>query len=121
MSFYEEDIPYRTLPYRPSPTSDQQYMFALKRVQDQLDMMLTVINGGDSLSTFDDGKWLERLLPIYDNVWDFLSPVHYGSLTGALVEVSATAMYQEGEGEEGIYLQVREMHVLEPGVGRRLV
>ena len=85
-------------------------------------MLLPVINNGESLTDFDDGRWLERLLPIYDTSYNFLSPVHYESLTGALVEVSATAMYHtvKERDAQGVYLQVRDMEVLKPGRGRRL-
>ena len=86
-------------------------------------MLLPVINNGETLTTFDDGRWLERLLPIYDSSWNFLSPVHYESLTGALVEISATAMYHtcEERGDQGVYLQVRNMQVLKPGGGGRVM
>ena len=120
MSFSDEDVPYRTLPYRPSPSSDQQYSFAMARVDDR-NMLLPVINNGDYLGSFDDGKWMDRLLPIYDHFCDFLSPVHYGSLTGALVEVSATVLHHCAEGKEGVYMQVRDMKVLQPGRGPRVV
>lgn len=83
--------------------------------------MLRVINNGESLSDFDDGKWTDRFLPIYDIAWNLLSPVHYSSLKGALVDVTASVLYHtvEGENQQAFYLQVHKMQVLKPGRDRR--
>ena len=77
------------------------------------------MNDGEGLVAFEDGRWIERLLPIYDNTLNFLSPTHYSSLKGALVEVAASVLYHavDGKQEQGVYLQVREMEVLRPGRG----
>ena len=86
-------------------------------------MMLPALNHGDGLADFDDGNWTDRFLPIYDRTGNFLAPVHYCSLKEALVEVSASALYQsvEGESQQGVYLQVHEMQVLRPGRVRQSV
>ena len=117
MSLWQEDLPYRTLPYCPSPWSDQKYLFAFRAALGEDDLTLPVIKDGEGLGAFEDGKWMERLLPIYDTALNFLSPIHYSSLKGALVEVSASVLYHvvEGEHKQGVYLQVREMQVLRPG------
>ena len=79
--------------------------------------MLRVINNGDSLYDFDDGRWTDRFLPIYDLTGDFLSPMLYSSLKGALVDVAASVLYHTvgEEGRRGVYLQVAQMQVLKPG------
>ena len=83
--------------------------------------MLPVLNHGEALETLGDGRWTDRLLPLYDMTGNLISPVHYGSLKGALVEVSAAALYQtvDGLGQQGVYLQVHQMQVLDLGRLRR--
>ena len=44
---------------------------------------------------FDDGNWIPRLLPIYDEMSNLLHPMYYGSLAGSLVGVSVIAMSKE--------------------------
>ena len=86
-------------------------------------MVLPVIRKGDGLDDFEDGRWTDRFLPIYDIAWNFLSPVYYSCLKGALVQLSAAVMYQavDGANQQGVYLQVHEMQVLRHGKGSRVV
>ena len=81
--------------------------------------MLPIVEDGDALLDFDDGRWMHRLLPIYDVTSNLLHPKHYGSLKGALVKISAVAVSKVDEEamESGCYWQVKKMEVLRVGCG----
>lgn len=117
MTFGEDEIVRPCLPYCVSPWSDQHYAFARAGIDNEEIMRLPIISDYDRLYEFDDGDWRQRLLPIYDTSLNFLAPVHYSALTGALVFLNVCVLYRpvEAKGEEGFYLQVREMQVIKPG------
>ena len=47
-------------------------------------MVLPIIGAGDRLLDFNDGLWVQRLLPIYDYARNLLHPAHYDSLFGRI-------------------------------------
>ena len=105
------------LPEIESPLSDQDFRFAWANCERQEEMMLPIVENGDALLDFDDGRWMHRLLPVYDVTGNLLHPKHYGSLKGALVKVSVIAMSRVDEvaREGGCYWQVEKMEVLRIG------
>ena len=120
---FGEDATVRScLPYPLSPCSDQHYAFAQAEVDNEDAMTLPVVGDDDALLEFDDGMWRQRLLPIYDVCLNFLAPIHYSALAGALVFLNVCVLHNavEDKSEEGFYLQVREMRVIKPGRRKRL-
>ena len=77
-----------SLPDIGSPVSDQRFVFAQANCERWNEMLLAITSDVVALENFDDGNWLPRVLPIYDALSNLLHPKYYGSLTGALVNVS---------------------------------
>ena len=78
---------------------------------------VTIIEPEDALFDFEDGLWMQRLLPIYDIFDHLLHPKHYDSLIGALVDVTLNAVCKidDEKKEQGCYLQVKKMPLLSEG------
>ena len=89
----------------------------MSNLQREEDMVLPIIGPHDHLLDFDDGLWVQHLLPVYDYARNLLHPAHYDSLKGALVNVTVLAISKidEERQEKGCYMQVRRMEVLRPG------
>ena len=110
-----------SLPWDLSPLSDHAYKFALANLQREEEMVLPIIGPHDHLLDFDDGLWVQRLLPIYDCAHNLIHPMHYDSLIGALVNVTVLVLSKTSVagGDIELYLQVRSMEVLRPGKRER--
>ena len=102
------------IPNYASPLSDQDYWFAIANAQREEEMVLPIIEPEDALLDFEDGRWTQQLLPIYDIFDHLLHPKHYDSLIGALVDVTVNAVCKVDEEKKvkGCYLQVRKMQLL---------
>ena len=103
-----------SLPDIGSPVSDQRFVFAQANCERWNEMLLAITSDVVALENFDDGNWLPRVLPIYDALSNLLHPKYYGSLRGALVNVSVIAVSRidEKTKEYGCYWQVKKMEVL---------
>ena len=106
-----------SLPRCPCPLSDQVYAFAVSNTEWRDEMAIPPLTSQQELSSFGDGLWEQRVLPVYDRLGNLLLPRLYGSLVGAGVEVYAVVMHHRARGldESAFYLQVRYMRVLQEG------